>query len=122
MFQQTRLILRMALALSAMGVLIPQARSWTLQNLEVSKSAATSCTPPPSATSFSVTDGNAYEYFVLQGLKAGDQVSLRWVTPNTGIYYTTTWNKLSAAGNYCFNGGYLTNSQYGQYPGGWWEI
>ena len=120
MFQQTRLILRMALVLSAMGVLIPQARSWTLQNLEVSKSAATSCTPPSPATSFSVTDGNAYEYFLLQGLKSGDQVSLRWVTPNTGIYYTTTWNKLSAAGNYCFTGGYLTNSQYGRYPGGWW--
>jgi hypothetical protein len=120
MFQQTRFILRTALVLSAMGVLIPQARSWTLQNLEVSKSAATSCTPPPPATSFSVTDGNAYEYFLLQGLKAGDQVSLRWVTPNTGIYYTTTWNKLSAAGNYCFTGSYLTNSQYRQYPGGWW--
>src|ERR1022692_4058735 len=74
MFQPMQWTMRIGFALLAVGVFVPQAKSATLQNLEVSTVAVTTCTPPPATTSFSVTDGNMYEYFVLLGLKVGDQV------------------------------------------------
>src|ERR1017187_3180543 len=101
------------------GFVVPHAEAWTLQNLEVSKVRPTTCTAPTVALLFSNTDSYMYEYFVLQGMKVGDQASIRWITPMSG-FYTTTWGKQTSAGNFCFTGGYLTNAQFSPYPGGWW--
>lgn len=96
------------------------AAAWTLQNLEVTKAQASTCTAPPAAMTFANSDSNVYLYFVVQGMKSGDQAVAHWLNPRNSWVWTTTWNKQTSAGNFCFPNGYLPNSQFASSPGYWW--
>jgi hypothetical protein len=119
MRQQTPMMWRIAITIASSALLALPAEALTLQNLEASKTQATTCSPPPAATSFSTTDPNVYLYFVLQGLKAGDQVSAHWLNPSNVWAFTTSWNKLTSAGNFCFPNGYMSLVQLAV-SGNWW--
>lgn len=99
----------------------PHAAADTLQTIVLSATqpSTTGCVAPPAQNSFSATGGNIYEYFVIQNMNAGDKVSAHWIAPGSQWAWTTTWNPLSGAGNYCWTGGYLPSSEYSSSPGGW---
>jgi hypothetical protein len=90
--------------------------------LSSTQPSSTSCAQPPSQTSFTTAAGNIYEYFVINNMRAGDNVSVRWINPGSQVVMTTNWtHPLSSAGNYCWTGAYLTQSQY-MYSLGLWHV
>jgi hypothetical protein len=100
-----------------LAILLSTANAATLQNLETSKIQATTCSPPPVATSFTSGDSYAYAYFSIAALNMGDQVILYWNRPSTGSY-SAVYAKATNPGNHCYVS-YLTNSQFVPYPGTW---
>jgi hypothetical protein len=109
----TLLISLLALAASATADTLPTlVFSSTQPNL-------TSCAAPPAQTNFSASGANIYEYFVVGNMKPGDTVSALWINPNSQTILTNVWPKVTVAGNYCWHGAYLTQSEYWYTPGTW---
>ena len=112
-----------ALIASILGF-TPHAVADTLATLVLSSTspASTGCSAPnPQQTTFSTGGGNIYEYFVINSMRAGDLVSVRWINPSFQTFMTTTWtHSIVSPGNYCFWGAYLAASQYSYQPGTWY--
>lgn len=81
------------------------ASAYSLQSIVVSNVQPSSdgCTAPPQTSAFSTSD-TVYIYFLVQGLNSGDQASARWIEPAGSWTWTTNWNGVSRAGNWCFTG------------------
>jgi uncharacterized protein (TIGR03437 family) len=60
--------------------------------------------PPAPVTSFLTTDAQAYLWFYVTGVNAGDVASSEYYTPSGQLYgpASGSWDAVSQAGNYCF--------------------
>ncbi len=104
------------LVVAAFTFFAPAAVGATLQNLETTQIQATTCTPPPPATSFSTTGSSIWAYFSISGLKTGDKVILTWNRPTSGSYQVGPWQGYSGTQCYAVS---LTAAQFAPYPGSW---
>jgi len=66
--------------------------------------AVASVTPPPAFTNFSTTDTEAYLWFYVTDVTAGDVFASQYYTPGGQVYAPTSgaWNPTSSSGNWCF--------------------
>jgi len=100
-------------------------RSWsaglTLLDQVISRSVDSSaCAVPPSNTSFSSRDSDAYLWFDVANARMGDLVSAVWKAPNGNGQSTTTWNAVSEDGYQCFWAWLnIANNSPAQLPGPW---
>ncbi|HTS49294.1 MAG TPA: hypothetical protein VMH05_15185 [Bryobacteraceae bacterium] len=78
------------------------------------------CNPSPKAANFLTTDSTVWLYVAASNGAAGDVLTVDWVEPNGNMYYTTTFEPLPTAGNYCFDD-YMdvAGQSAAQYPGTW---
>jgi subtilisin family serine protease len=78
------------------------------------------CEVPVAASSFLPTDREAWAWFLVDGVKAGDRASLEWRSPDGAVYATSAWNPAATDGSFCFSGGiYIAGRAAAQMPGGW---
>jgi len=86
----------------------PMPRAISVQNALMAQSVdLATCDPsnPPAAkSSFLSTDPQAYLWFVISGLNAGDLIVADFLTPSAAVYApaSTNWSPLTANGTYCF--------------------
>jgi uncharacterized protein (TIGR03437 family) len=89
----------------AFGAPVPQTPSVTAALMAQSVPATCDPSSPPAAQSnFLNTDPQAYLWFVITGLNAGDLIVADFLTPSATVYApaTTNWAPLTSNGTYCF--------------------
>jgi hypothetical protein len=73
-----------------------------LTDHRITGTAPTSCTPPPSKTTFAPTDPSVYQFTRVTGALIGDQVKWEFVQPNGSIYASSNVLTLTGDGDRCF--------------------
>lgn len=110
---------RAVLACLTLG--IPGAMAATLETAFTATAPSdNACNPGPRATNFLTTDATVWLYAAVSNGAAGDVMTVDWVQPNGALYYTSTYEALPEAGNYCFDD-YLdvAGQPAAQSPGTW---
>ena len=112
---------RAVIILACLTLGIPSAVAATLEAAFTTTAPSDqACNPGPRATNFLTTDATVWLYAAISNGAAGDVMTVDWVQPNGGLYYTSTYEGLPEAGSYCFDD-YLdvAGQPAAQFPGTW---
>ncbi|MEP7274400.1 MAG: choice-of-anchor D domain-containing protein, partial [Acidobacteriota bacterium] len=91
-----------------------------LTDHRVTGTAPLDCTPPQIKTTFAPTDARVYQWTLVSGALAGDQVRWEFIQPNGSVYLTSATLSLSGGGNRCFWVGIdIAGTVAATLPGNW---
>jgi murein DD-endopeptidase MepM/ murein hydrolase activator NlpD len=106
--------------LSSLNFTIAQQANPTLAVHTVTNIIPTSCTTPPSVSTFQSTEKQATSYFLVNNCRQGDRLYAYWLKPDSSVYFQYSWNPIGNPGNYCFwNWIPIANNPPASTPGNW---